>query len=247
MVKAENPYLTATVRDETQRIYDLSKFDSEAVVMSRLVQNEDLPYHDKIKLQTLVYNDKSHDFVVLFIQFLENYVRKQAALPLLKENNYCFIRDMMFRIMVRKLTETKDWGLVFAMVYAFQMLRYEVGGATHTAKADLVTDDIFQNDDFWLAALYGIFSPYKNRSSAAPLPNQSQVVKDLLVMNFFSLKAIRKSRSKAVEVMKRVMSLNLGFSLEFILDESENKTPPRNDLVFYKEADVESKKQLKIF
>lgn len=235
------------MRDETQRIYDLSKFDAETVIMSRLVQNEDLPYHDKIKLQTLVYNEKSHDFVVLFVQFLENYVRKQGGFPPLKENNYCFMRDMMFRIMVRKLTETKDWGLVFALVYVFQSIRYEVGGVAHQSKADLANDEIFQNDDFWLAALYGIFSAYKNRNGGVLQPAQTQTLKDLLVTNFSSLRSIRKSRGKAVEVMKRVMSLNLGFSLEFILDESENKAPPRNDLIFYKEADVEARKQPKIF
>ena len=47
--------------------------------------------------------------------------------------------------------------------------------------------------------------------------------------------------------MKRVISLNLGFSIEFILDESENKVLPRNDLIFYKVFDIEVKKTLRIF
>lgn len=246
MVKIDNPYLTSTVRDETQRIYDLSKFDAETVIMSRLVQNEELAYQDKIKLQTLVYNEKNHDFVVLFVQFLENYIKKQGGYPPLKEHNYCFMRDMMFRIMVRRLTETKDWGLILALVYVFQFIKYEAGGSVFPAKNDLVSEEIFQNDDFWLAAYYNIFSGYKNRGPGGN-SGGAGTLRDLLMFNFQSLRAIRKSRGKGVEVMKRVMSLNFGFSIEYILDELENKAPPRNDLIFYKEADVESRKTQKIF
>lgn len=240
-MRVENPFLNSPVRDETQRLYDLSKFDGETVLISRLVQNEELSYHDKLKLQTLVYNEKNNDFVVLFTQFLETYTRKQGGQSILKESSYSFLRDMMFRIMVRRLSESKDWALVFSLVYAFQFLRYEVGGSIVSAKNDLSNDEVFQKDDFWLAAFYAIFSGYKNKGS------QSPALKELLMLNFASLRSLRRSKTAAIEVMKRTMSLNFGFSLEFILDESENKGVSRSDLVFYREADLDAKKAHKIF
>lgn len=242
MVKAENPYLYNSVKDETQKIYDLSKYDNEILIMNKLVQNEDLTYQEKIKIQTLVYNEKSQDFVVLFTQFLENYLKKQNQFATLRENNYCFMRDMIFRIMIRRLSEQKDHSFVFNLIYVFQFIKYEINNVIYLSKNDLLTDEIFQNDDFWLSAFYSIFAAFKNKNN-----NSNLLVKELLILNFLSLKNIRKSKTKAVEIMKRVMSLNLGFSIEFILDESENKVLPRNDLIFYKEFDIEVKKTLRIF
>ena len=75
----------------------------------------------------------------------------------------------------------------------------------------------------------------------------SSSVKDLLILNYQSLTETRKSKAKAVEIMKKIMSLNLGFSAEYIFDESEVKMSARSDLILYKESDVEFKRSMRIF
>lgn len=241
-MKIENAFIYNQVKDETQTIHDLSKFDGEMIIMGKIIKNEELGYQEKVKIQTLAYNDKGNNFVVFFIQFLENYHLKQGQYQLLNENNYCFLRDMIYRIMIRRLAENKDFLMIFNLVYAFQNLRYELNGNVYHAKNDLINDEIFQNDDFWLSSFYGIFSQYKNKQNGANLN-----VKELLIANFISLLNMGKSKQKSIEIMKRVMTLNLGFSIEYILDESEGKSPTRNDLIFFKESDLETKRILKIF
>ena len=242
LVKIDNPYISQPVKDETQRIYDLSRFDAEIMIFNKIFQNEEISYPDKIRVQKLVYSEKNQDFVIFFIRFLENFTKKQTSQSFLKESTYCFVRDMIFRIVLKKLTEEKLYQNIFNLIYAFQFLKYETSGSICSAKKDLMGELIFQNDEFWISAFYIIFAIYKNKNNFG-----NYVVKDLLILNYQSLTEIRKSKSKSVEIMKKIMSLNLGFSAEYIFDESEVKTSGRNDLILYKEGDVEFKRSVRIF
>ena len=230
------------MKDETQKLYDLSRFDADVIIFNRLFQNEEISYSDKIRIQKSVSSERNQDFIIFFTRFLENFTKKQMSQSFLKETTYCFVRDMIFRIMLKKIADEKLYQNAFNLIYAFQFLKYESKGIINLAKRDLLGEEIFQNDEFWISSFYTILSTYKNKNNFG-----NYLVKDLLILNYQSLTETRKSKAKAVEIMKKIMSLNLGFSAEYIFDESEVKMSARSDLILYKESDVEFKRSMRIF
>lgn len=241
-MKLESDFLYGPRKDEALNVYDLAKFEPETIILNKLFENEELSYPDKLKIQHLVRSEKLNEAAVFFTEFLENINTRRAKSAKISEESYCFIRDMIFRIFQRRLLEKAEFVLLFKMVYQFQYLRFEVNGSVRKVRDDLRTDPLFQNEDFWLHSFYTIFAAYKNKKH-----HNSQTVKEMLIMNFASIKELMQSQRGSLEVMKKVTSLSLGFQLEQILDEMEARPKGALVLLFYKENDVESKKQLQIF
>ncbi len=223
-------------------VYDLAKFEPETIILNKLFDNEELSYSDKLKIQHLVRSERLNEAAVFFTEFLENKKTRRAKAAKISEESYCFIRDMIFRIFQRRLLEKSEFVLLFKMVYQFQYLRFEINGSVRKVRDDLRTDPLFQNEDFWLHSFYTIFAAYKNKQH-----QNGQMVKEMLIMNFSSIKELMQSQRNTLEVMKKVTSLSLGFELEKILDEMEARSKGNLALLFYKETDVEQKKLLQIF
>jgi hypothetical protein len=238
----ESKFLYGPRKDESLNVYNLEKFEPEVLVLNKLFENNELSYTEKMKLQNMVHIDKVNEAAVFFTEFLENLNTRKNRMVRINEQNYCFSRDMIYKIVQRRLIEKSELALLFKMIYQFQFLKFELNGVMRKASDDLQADEIFQNDDFWLNALYTIFEKYKNRKT----PNGAQV-KEMLLMNFSSLKEIRKSQKNVLEIMKKVISLSLGFQIEQILDEMEVRPKTAITLIFYRESDIDNKRQLQIF
>ena len=241
-MKLESDFLYGPRKDDALNVYDLAKFEPETIILNKLFESEELSYPDKLKVQHLVRSEKLNEAAVFFTEFLENINQRRARMAKLSEESYCFIRDMIFRIFQRRLLEKAELVLLFKMVYQFQYLRFEINGSIRKVRDDLRTDPLFQNEDFWLHSFYTIFAAYKNKRN-----QNGQTVKEMLIMNFASIKELMQSQRGSLEVMKKVISLSLGFQLEQILDEMEARPKGVPTLLFYKEADVETKKPLQIF
>lgn len=241
-IKLESKFLYGPRKDEALNIYSLEKYEPEVLVLNKLFENGELNHNENVKVQNLVHSEKLNESVVFFIEFLENLNTRRSKSVRVNEQNYCFIRDMIYRVFQRRLAEKEEYVLLFKVVYQFQFIKYELNGIMRRARDDLANEDIFQNDDFWIHSLYAIFSVYKQRKT----PN-GQLVREMLVLNFLSLKEIRKSQKSSIEVMKKVISLNLGFQIEQILDEIEARPKIQQLLIFHREGDIESKRQLHIF
>ncbi len=241
-IKLESSFLYGAREDEALNIYNLAKFEPETLILNKLFENEELKYNDKLKVQTMVHNERLNESGVFFVEFLENLNARKNKSLLISEENYCYARDMVYRIFQRRLLDKNEFGILFRMVYQFQYLRFAINGSVRRAVDDLRTDEIFQNDEFWIQSLYSIFSAYKNRKVSS-----NALVKEMLIKNFSSLKELRQSQRSVLDLMKKVMSLSLGFQIEQVLDEIDARPRSSHTLVFYKESDIEVKKQLQIF
>ena len=238
----ESGFLYGPRKDEALNVYNLAKFEPEVMILNKLFEGEEPGINDKHRLQSIAHADKLNEAAVFFGEFLENLNQRKGRALRLPEAIYCFARDMLYRIFQRRLLEKGELGLLFRIVYQFQFLRFELNNTVRRARDDLVTDELFRNDDFWLHALYAIFASYKNKKE-----KNGFMVKEMLILNFASLREVRQSERAALDIMKKVISLSLGFSIEQILDEMEARPKTPLTLIFYREQDIETRKQLQIF
>ena len=237
--KLENSFLYNQVQDEMYKIYDLTKFANETLILSKLFENEKLSTQENLKLRSLCKSQKS-EADIFFVIFLENMVNNRNKKIFLNEENYSFLRDMVWRIFVRKFLKENSFISLFNLTYYWQFIyvtENKKENSFYTIK-DLKNEEFMSIEDFWFQALFKIFSPIKN-----DYKNGYKNIIKLCSLNYNSCLNFIKNKRKVNEIFSKIMDLNLGCSLNDIIT-FKNFDNNINHLVFFKKEDIsESKSQ----
>lgn len=234
--KLENSFLYNQVQDEMYKIYDLTKFANETLILSKLFENENLSVQENLKLRALCKSDKT-EADIFFIIFLENLIKNREKKIFLIEENYFFLRDMVWRIFVKKFVKENSFISLFNLIYYWQFIHVEGNNKnkSYYTYKDLKNEEFMLIEDFWFQALFKIFSPIKN-----DYKNGYNDIIKLCALNYHSCLSFLKNKKKVNEIFFKILDLNLGCSFNDIINfkNFDNRT---NHLIFFKKEDIELK------